>query len=138
MPRVGVDVGGTHTDLVMIDEAQGRIILHKVPTTSTDPARGTLDALTYTCAQARILPRDIDYFMHGTTVATKMPREHRGAKCGLTTTEGFRAILLIARQRRPQPFSLHLDLPGQQHPLVPRRYCIGVRERIVPPGRVLV
>src|SRR5262245_25861276 len=138
MPRVGVDVGGTHTDLVMIDEAQGRIILHKVPTTSTDPARGTLDALTDACAQAGILPRDIDYFMHGTTVATNIALEHKGAKCGLITTEGFRDILLIARHKRPQTFSLQLDLPWQQHPLVPRRYCIGVRERIVPPGRVLV
>jgi N-methylhydantoinase A/oxoprolinase/acetone carboxylase beta subunit len=138
MPRVGVDVGGTHTDLVMIDERDGRITLHKVPTTAEDPSRGTLDALVDVCASAGVSPADIDYFMHGTTVATNIALEHKGARCGLITTEGFRDILLIARHKRPQTFSLQLDLPWQQHPLVPRRFCIGVRERIVPPGRVLV
>jgi N-methylhydantoinase A/oxoprolinase/acetone carboxylase beta subunit len=138
MPRVGVDVGGTHTDLVMIDDRDGRIFLHKVPTTSADPSRGTLDAITEVCANAGISPGDIDYFMHGTTIATNIVLEHKGARCGLITTEGFRDILLIARHKRPQTFSLQLDLPWQQHPLVPRRHCIGVKERIVPPGRVLV
>ena len=90
MPRVGVDVGGTHTDLVMIDDRDGRIVLHKVPTTSADPSRGTLDAITEVCAHAGISPGDIDYFMHGTTIATNIVLEHKGARCGLITTEGFR------------------------------------------------
>ena len=80
----------------------------------------------------------IDYFMHGTTVATNIALEHNGAKTGLITTAGFRDILHIARHKRPQTFSLQLDLPWQTHPLVPRRRRIGVQERIVPPGDVLV
>ena len=80
----------------------------------------------------------IDYFMHGTTVATNIALEHNGAKTGLITTAGFRDILHIARHKRPQTFSLQLDLPWQTHPLVPRRRRIGVPERIVPPGDVLL
>src|SRR6516162_6943353 len=137
MVRLGVDVGGTNTDLVLID-GQNRVTLHKVPTTAEDPSRGTLDALVEACTDAGVSPTDIDYFMHGTTIATNVALEHKGARCGLITTEGFRDILLIARHKRPQTFSVQLDLPWQQHPLVPRRYCIGVKERIVPPGRVLV
>src|SRR5215472_14274619 len=138
MLRVGVDVGGTNTDLVLVDEQTNRITLHKVPTTAEDPSYGTLSALVEACADAGVSPGDIDYFMHGTTIATNVALEHKGARCGLITTEGFRDILLIARHKRPQTFSVQLDLPWQQHPLVPRRYCIGVKERIVPPGRVLV
>src|ERR1700745_3680628 len=98
MVRVGVDVGGTNTDLVLITE-QNRVTLCKVPTTVEDPSRGTLDGLLDACAGAGVSPADIDYFMHGTTIATNVALEHKGARCGLITTEGFRDILLIARHK---------------------------------------
>jgi N-methylhydantoinase A/oxoprolinase/acetone carboxylase beta subunit len=138
MLRVGVDIGGTHTDLVMIDEARGAITVHKVPTTVADPSAGTVEALVALCGMAGVDITSIDYFMHGTTVATNIALEHNGAKTGLITTAGFRDILHIARHKRPQTFSLQLDLPWQTHPLVPRRRRIGVKERIVPPGDILV
>src|SRR5436190_5120124 len=138
MLRVGVDIGGTHTDLVLIDEARDAITVHKIPTTVADPSVGTVAALVDLCDMAGVDTAAIDYFMHGTTVATNIALEHNGAKTGLITTEGFRDILHIARHKRPQTFSLQLDLPWQTHPLVPRRRRIGVKERVLPPGDVLV
>ena len=100
MLRVGVDIGGTHTDLVMIDEARGAITVHKIPTTVTDPSTGTVEALVELCGMAEVDTAAIDYFMHGTTVATNIALEHNGAKTGLITTEGFRDLLEPGRQRR--------------------------------------
>jgi N-methylhydantoinase A len=125
MLRVGVDVGGTHTDLVMIDDERQRVIVHKVPTTAADPSIGTVAAVLDLCAQAGVGPGAIDQL------------EHSGSRTGLITTEGFRDILHIARHKRPQTFSLQLDLPWQKSPLVERSRRIGVAERIVPPGEVL-
>lgn len=139
MLRVGVDVGGTHTDLVLIDEGRGEVSVHKVPTTVGDPSLGAITGLQELCVQAGVTPADIDYFMHGTTIATNIILEHNGAKCGLITTEGFRDILHIARHKRPHNFSLQLDLPWQKHELVRRRHRIAVHERITAPlGEVLV
>jgi N-methylhydantoinase A/oxoprolinase/acetone carboxylase beta subunit len=137
MLRVGVDVGGTHTDLVLIDEKRQAIAVRKVPTTSDDPSRSAIDGLVELCTSTGVAAGAIDYFMHGTTVATNIVLEHAGARTGLITTRGFRDILHIARHRRPQTFSLQLDLPWQTHPLVPRRWRMAVRERMVPPGEVL-
>jgi len=139
MLRVGVDVGGTHTDLVLIDEERGEVVVHKVPTTVVDPALGAITGLQELCRKADITPAEIDYFMHGTTIATNIIIEHNGAKCGLITTEGFRDILHIARHKRPHNFSLQLDLPWQKHELVKRRHRMVVPERITAPdGEVLV
>lgn len=139
MLRVGVDVGGTHTDLVLIDEERGEVVVHKVPTTVGDPALGAIAGLQELCRKADIVPAAIDYFMHGTTIATNIIIEHNGAKCGLITTEGFRDILHIARHKRPHNFSLQLDLPWQKHELVKRRHRMVVPERITAPhGDVLV
>ena len=138
MKRVGVDVGGTHTDLVLLDERNGAITTAKVPTTP-DPADGCIAALLDACDTAGCGVHDVDYFMHGTTIATNIIIEHNGAKTGLITTEGFRDILHIARHKRPYNFSLQLDLPWQSHPLVQRRHRIGVPERVVgPDGAVAV
>lgn len=138
MARIGVDVGGTHTDLVWFDEAGGGLTVHKVPSTPADPSRAAIDGLLQLCAQAGESPAAISYFMHGTTVATNIALEHNGARTGLITTEGFRDVLHIARHKRPQTFSLQLDLPWQRNPLVPRRWRCGVPERMVPPGEVLL
>src|SRR5437763_5548480 len=134
MLRVGVDIGGTHTDLVMIDEARGAITVHKIPTTVADPSAGTVEALVELCGIAGADIAAIDYFMHGTTVATNIALEHNGAKTGLITTEGFRDILHIARHKRPQTLSLQLHPPWQPHPLVPGRPRVRLGEVIGPPG----
>lgn len=137
MIRVGADVGGTHTDLVLVDGATGRMAVHKVPTTVGDPSQGVIAALGELLSMAGATAGDVGHFMHGTTVATNIVLEHNGARTGLITTEGFRDILHIARHKRPQTFSLQLDLPWQTHPLVRRRHRLTVPERIVPPGDVV-
>lgn len=139
MKRVGIDVGGTHTDLVLIDDAADEFIVSKVPTSVDDPARASISALQSLCEQAGCGLGDLDYFMHGTTIATNIVLERNGAKTGLITTRGFRDILHIARHKRPQTFSLQLDLPWQKHPMVPRRRRIAVSERVTgPDGELLV
>ena len=139
MRRVGVDVGGTHTDLVLIDEERGEVSVHKVPTTVGDPSQGAISGLQELCRLAGVTPAQVEYFMHGTTIATNIILEHNGAKCGLITTEGFRDILHIARHKRPHNFSLQLDLPWQKHELVKRRHRLTVPERVCgPDGAVLV
>ena len=138
MKRVGIDVGGTHTDLVLFDDEDRTLSVLKVPTSVDDPARASLDALAQLCEDAGCGVGDLDYFMHGTTIATNIVLERNGAKTGLVTTEGFRDILHIARHKRPQTFSLQLDLPWQSHPMVPRRRRFAVSERVCGPnGEVL-
>jgi N-methylhydantoinase A/oxoprolinase/acetone carboxylase beta subunit len=132
MKRVGVDVGGTHTDLVLFDEGDGSIVVAKVPTTP-DPSEGAIQALLNACRDAECEVADVDYFMHGTTIATNIIIQHNGSKTGLITTDGFRDILHIARHKRPYNFSLQLDLPWQSHPLVQRRNRHTVSERITAP-----
>ena len=138
MKRIGVDVGGTHTDLVLVDEATESIHVNKVPTSPGDPARATVVGLRELAQAAGVALDAVDYFMHGTTIATNIVVQHDGARCGMITTEGFRDILHIARSKRPSNFSLQLDLPWQKYPLVERRYRLPVPERIGgPDGEVL-
>ena len=137
MIRVGVDVGGTHTDLVLVDDEAGAVFVHKVPSTR-DPSLGTIDGLAELCGASGIPSGAIEMFMHGTTIATNVALEHSGAATGLITTEGFRDILHIARHKRPQTFSLQLDLPWQSHPLVPRERRLTVAERVAASGEVIV
>ena len=139
MKRVGVDVGGTHTDLVAIDDATGDIAVVKLPTRAGDPSAAAIAALDDLCRSDNWSIDGLDYFMHGTTIATNIILEHNGSRVGLITTHGFRDILHIARHKRPKNFSLQLDLPWQTYPLVRRRHRIAVKERIVgPDGAVLV
>ncbi len=136
---MGVDVGGTFTDLVLVDDEKGTVNLNKVPTTPDDPAVGTVEGALELCRNAGIEPAEVDQFFHGTTIATNIVLEHDGAAIGLITTEGYRDILHIARHKRPYNFSIQQDLPWQRHPLVKRRYRLVVAERIVAPdGAVLV
>jgi N-methylhydantoinase A len=135
MVRVGVDVGGTNTDLVL--EGAGGVFVHKVQSTPDDQSEGVLDGLEQLCAIAGVAPADIDLVVHGTTVATNITIEHSGAEVGMLTTRNFRDILHIGRHKRPHNFSLHFDVPWQSRPLVKRRNRIPVTERILPPdGRI--
>lgn len=135
MARVGVDVGGTNTDLVL--EASHGVFVHKVPSTPADQSEGVLKGLDELCRMADIAPGDIDQVVHGTTIATNISIEHNGADVGMITTRNYRDILHIGRHKRPYNFSLHFEVPWQNRPLVKRRNRIAVTERILPPdGRI--
>ncbi len=137
--RIGVDVGGTFTDIVLADTRGGRqrVLVHKVPSTPSDQSVGVLDGVLGICRMAGLAPGEVDVLFHGTTVATNMVIERKGAEVGMITTRGFRDILHMARHKRPHNFSLQFDVPWQSAPLIKRRNRLVVNERILPPdGRV--
>ena len=138
MKRLGVDVGGTFTDLIYVDDDAGVVQVHKLPTTPDDPSRGTVAGITEVCEGAGTAPAQLDQVFHGTTIATNIVIEHSGATVGMITTEGYRDILHIARHKKPLNFSNYQDLPWQRYPVVRRRYRLTVPERITKDGTVLV
>jgi N-methylhydantoinase A/oxoprolinase/acetone carboxylase beta subunit len=129
MRRVGVDVGGTFTDAIYVDDETGSLRVHKIPTTS-NPADGTLAGMEGAIDGDSLA--DVDYVAHGTTIATNAILTHSGAHVGMITTEGFRDVLQIGRHKKQLNFSLYLDLPWQQFPIVERKDRHAVRERIIP------
>ena len=135
MIRVGVDVGGTFTDIIL--ESQGAatngVTVTKVPSTPHDQSEGVVKGVLQVCDQAGVSPSDIDLLYHGTTVATNMVIERNGAEVGMLTTRGFRDILHMARHKRPHNFSLQYEVPWQSKPLVKRRNRIPITERLMPP-----
>lgn len=136
MKRIGVDVGGTFTDLVLWDD-DGTVTVHKTPSTNEDPSIGTMAGIEILAARAGISPREIEMFFHGTTVATNIVLEHNGSSVGMITTDGFRDLLHIARKKRPLNYSNYQDLPWQKWQLVPRRNRRTVPERIDASGAIL-
>jgi len=138
MKRLGVDVGGTFTDLIYVDDEAGTILIHKIASTPDDPSQGTVQGIKELTDQAEVTPADLDQVFHGTTIATNIVIEHNGATVGMITTEGYRDILHIARHKKPLNFSNYQDLPWQRYPLVRRRYRLTVPERIAADGEVLV
>lgn len=135
---VGVDVGGTFTDLVATHRESGETQIHKVATTPDDPARGVLAGLSALCAKRDIQHSDIQRILHGTTTATNAVLEYDGAKTGLITTAGFRDILHIGRHQRPEHYSIMQEVPWQDRPLVRRRHRLTVPERLAPPDGQIV
>lgn len=103
--KLGVDVGGTFTDLILVDEVSGRLVRAKTPSTPADPSVGVLTGIDKVCRLASIAPGDISHIMHGSTVATNAVLEGKGAKVGLITTEGFKQILHLARSWTPGPLA---------------------------------
>ena len=99
--RLGVDVGGTFTDLLLFNEATGAFWRHKTPSTPHDSSEGILTGVGVICAEAGIAASDVELFLHGTTVATNAMLEGKGARVGLITTEGYRHIMQIARSFVP-------------------------------------
>jgi 5-oxoprolinase (ATP-hydrolysing)/N-methylhydantoinase A len=138
MRRIGVDVGGTFTDLIYVDDESGTVLVHKLPTTPDDPSQGTVQGIRELTADAGADPGSLDQVFHGTTIATNIVIEHNGARVGLLTTEGYRDILHIARHKKPLNFSNYQDLPWQRYPIVRRRYRLTVPERISRDGEVIV
>ncbi len=131
--RVGADIGGTFTDLVMIDESGG-VVRKKVPSTTGDYGQAIIGALEAALEDARRAPADIAAIVHGTTVATNAILEEKGALCGLITTRGFRDVLELRRLRMPQLYRLDWKKPPV---LVRRRHRIEVTERIAADGTIL-
>ena len=127
MVRLGVDVGGTFTDLVAL--SGGRIVAVKVPSTPGDQSLGVMNAIGASGVEAG----SVVALAHGMTVATNALLERRGARTALVTTEGFRDVLEIARQNRPSLYDLARDRPGA---LVPRGLRFTVRERMGPEGEI--
>jgi len=136
MYRIGVDVGGTFTDLVAIDPA-GITTLAKVPSTPDDPSLGVLDGLRLLADRLGLdraaLLDQTDRIVHGTTVATNALLEHKGARLGLLTTEGHRDVIEMREGLKDDRYNLRMPPPEQ---LVPRRLRLGVRERMRADGRI--
>lgn len=135
--RIGIDVGGTFTDVVMVDERTGAFHYTKTPTTHHDLAEGVLKGLGEILHIGGATMDDVNYLIHGTTIGTNAIVEGKGARVGLITTEGFEDVLEIRRVARPKEaaFDFWADNP---QPLVPRYLRKGVRERVGAKGEVVV
>src|SRR5262249_50545996 len=133
---VGVDIGGTFTDVVVsCPGAPTRLM--KLPSTGKDPSLAVLEALQRMRTDWGLAPRQVTRFVHGTTVATNAVLERKGARVGLVTTAGFSDVLEIGRQMRHQMYDLALD-PETPAFLAPGRFRREVPERIAPTGEVLL
>ncbi len=135
MVRIGIDVGGTFTDVVLVDETAGRFLYTKTPTTHQDLAEGVLKGLGEILKMAGVPMSGVRHLIHGTTIGTNAIVEGKGARVGLITTAGFEDVLEIRRVARPKEaaFDFGADNPP---PLVPRYLRKGVRERINSRGEV--
>jgi len=139
MRLIGVDVGGTFTDIVYTETEANRTLTHKVSSTPDDPSKAVMLGVTDICATAGVALAAIDHIFHGTTVATNAALQYRGARAGMITTRGFRDLVHIGRHQRPQHYSIQQGIPWQDQPLVRRRYRKVVTERLAPPhGEVVV
>src|SRR6202158_5878117 len=133
--RLGVDVGGTHTDLVLLDTASGELLVEKVASTPKNPALGVLDGVARFIARG-IAPADIGFFAHGTTITTNALLEMRGAKVGLLITKGYRAVQEIQNQARDgNLFDYFYEKPA---PIAPQSLTREIAERTDYLGNVLV
>ncbi len=138
MYQLGVDVGGTFTDIILANTGRKTFAIHKVPSTSPDPSVGVIDGIRELCSREDVDLAKVEHLFHGTTVATNAILEHKGARTGMLTTRGYRDIIHIGRHQRPQNYSLMQDIPWQSRPLVRRRHRKLVTERLTPPrGEVL-
>ena len=132
--RLGIDIGGTFTDFVLVDDAGGDIKLHKCLTTPEDPSTGALRGAAELVEAAGIGLHQVTKILHGTTLVTNAIIERRGAGLGLITTAGFRDLLEMGTEQRYDIYDLFLDFP---EPLVPRRHRFEVTERMSRDGEVV-
>ena len=133
--RLGIDIGGTFTDGILLNETTGEVRTAKVPSTPADPSDGFLRALRRMLDDGQAEPGAVKYVVHGTTVATNAIIEGNLAKTAFITTEGFRDLLEIQTGIRPSLYDLQFQ---KLKPLVPRYLCFGVPERLDYRGEVLV
>jgi N-methylhydantoinase A len=132
--RMGVDIGGTFTDVVLVDDAAGNIGVVKVPTTPRDFAEGVIDGIRQALARHAVEPPDVSLLSHATTVVTNVLLEQKGAKAGFVTTRGFRDVLELRRSSRADLYDLLQDAPAV---LVPRRWRFEISERIDAQGQIV-
>jgi N-methylhydantoinase A len=128
---LGIDIGGTFTDLSLWRADEEHFVTLKVPTTPARPAAGVIAGLERLANEHGISPADIGYFVHGTTIALNTLIERDGARLGLLVTLGFRDLLVIQRLRMPTPYNWRT---GRPTPLVPRRHVFEVTGRLGPEG----
>ena len=135
--RIGIDVGGTFTDIVLIDDVSGQIDYTKVLTTHDDLAKGVIGGIDKILTMVDTSFDQVDYLVHGTTIGTNALIERKGARTGLLTSEGMRDVLEIGRIERPAAglYDIFVDTPL---PLVPRYLRADVRERVGADGEVVV
>jgi N-methylhydantoinase A len=133
--RAGVDIGGTFTDLLLLDEHTGEMLIGKILTTPGDPSVAVIQGLQSLLAEQQLDPAAVSATIHGTTLITNAIIERKGSKTGLITTQGFRDALEIGREKRYDIYDIFLENP---QPLVPRALRREVAERLDETGRVLV
>ena len=134
--RLGVDVGGTFTDLLLIDEATGQTFRDKVPSTPSDPSQAVINGARGLCERQNIAPQDIDLFLHGTTVATNAMLEKKIAKVGLIVTEGHRHLMQIARSLVPGGLAAWIIWPKPE-PMAALQRTIEAPERMDAKGKTV-
>ncbi len=126
---LGIDVGGTFTDLLLTDPATGDHRIAKVPTTPADQSRGVLNGIR----QLDVSINEIASITHGTTAGTNAILERKGARVGMITTRGFRDVIELGRRTRPFPYGMI----GSYEPVIPRELRLEVSERITAEGEIL-
>ncbi|MGW6505807.1 hydantoinase/oxoprolinase family protein [Nonomuraea angiospora] len=129
--RIGIDVGGTFTDLVASVPERGLVVHHKEPSTPADPSLAVADGLAALLARADLRPEEVTGLVHGTTIGLNAVIQRRGARIALVVTEGYRDILEIGRSRMPSSFDLYA---GKEEPLVPRNLIVEISARLGPGG----
>ena len=131
--RLGVDVGGTFTDLAFHNVDTDELEFAKTPSTPENQAAGVANGINQLIERLDVSPAEIEFFSHGTTVATNTLLERKGAKCALIVTRGFRDVLQIGRQDRPHLYDWRIQKP---EPIVPRHLRFEITERILYTGEV--
>jgi N-methylhydantoinase A len=132
--RIGIDIGGTFTDVVLVDEETGRIGVAKTPTTPCDVTKGVIDGIRQGLTRYRVDPAAVALLAHATTIVTNALIEKKGAKAGFVATRGFRDVLELRRSSRADLYDLFQDAPAV---LVPRRWRFEITERIDAQGWVV-
>jgi len=133
--RIGVDIGGTFTDITVLDEASRKITIAKVPSRKGDPAAALVDSVERGIKLAKVDAANVSMLVHGSTIVTNAILEHKLPKTALVTTGGFRDLLEIGRHFRPDMYDLQQDKPV---PVVPRERCFTIPERTAADGTVLL
>ena len=134
--RLGIDVGGTFTDLLLFDERSGAMRLLKTPSTPSDQSVGILNGIQQLVEETGIVPSEIAALLHGTTVSTNIVLEEKGAKVGLLVTENFEQVLHLARSQTPGPLAGWIIMQ-KPDPLADLELTRGIRERVSARGEVL-
>ena len=131
--RLGADIGGTFTDVILYDEHSGLFQLGKVLTTPQQPDDAVIEGVHQVMGASNVSGVKVEHLLHGTTLFTNALIERKGAKTALITTRGFRDVIEIAREHRYDMYDLRLNRPT---PIAPRRHRYEVNERILSDGTI--